>query len=105
MEELITVRIDEAHSLDIHDGARLENQPYETQDVFNNYIGNNNILLWWKRNTNELDELGRPIHWRYEFGELIVECNRIYKYDGNKGLHDWTPTSEIITLSANTNNI
>ena len=103
--ETTRVTIDEAHNLDIINGEELQNQPQEAQDVFNNYVGDNNILLWWKRNTNELDELGRPVHWRYEWGELIVDCNRVYKYEGNKGLHDWTPTSETITLSANTNNI
>ena len=103
--ETTRVQIDEKFVLDIYDGARLEEQPYEAQDVFNNYVGDNNILLWWKRNTNELDELGRPVHWRYEWGELVVECQRVYKYSGNKGLHDWTPTAETITLSANQKNI
>lgn len=103
--EIIKLQIADGISIDIFDGKKLEEQPYEAQEVFNNYVGDNNILLWWKRNTNELDELGRPVHWRYEWGELIVECQRVYKYSGNKGLHDWTPTAEIITLSANQNNI
>ena len=99
------VKIDESREIEILNGARLEEQSYEAQKVFNNYVGENGILLWWKRNTNELDELGRPVHWRYEWGELVTECQRVYRYSGNKGLHDWTPTSETITLSANTNNI
>lgn len=103
--ETVKLKITDEISIDIFDAVRLENQPYEAQDVFNNYVEDNNILLWWKKNTNELDELGRPVHWQYKWGELIVDCNRVYKYDGNKGLHDWTPTSEAITLSANTNNI
>lgn len=103
--ETIKLQIADGISIDIFDGKKLEEQPYEAQEVFNNYVGDNNILLWWKRNTNELDELGRPVHWRYEWGELICECQRVYKYSDNKGLHDWTPTSETITLSANQNNV
>ena len=103
--ETIKLQIADGISIDIFDGKKLEEQPYEAQDIFNTYVGDNNILLWWKKNTNELDELGRPVHWRYEWGELVVECQRVYKYNGNKGLHDWTPTTEIITLSANKNNI
>ena len=103
--ETIKLQIADGISIDIFDGKKLEEQPYAAQYVFNIYVVENNILLWWKTNTNELDELGRPVHWRYEWGELAVDCNRVYKYSGNKGLHDWTPTSEIITLSANANNI
>ena len=103
--ETIKLQIADGISIDIFDGKKLEEQPYEAQDVFNQYVGDNNILLWWIRNTNELDELGRPIHWRYKWGELTVDCSRVYKYDGDKGRHDWTPTTETIILSANTNRI
>lgn len=103
--ETIRLQIADGISIDILDGKKLEEQPYEAQDVFNQYVGDNNILLWWKRNTNELDELGRPVHWRYEWGELVVECQRVYKYNDEVGRHNWTPISETITLSANVNNI
>lgn len=102
--ETIRLQIADGISIDILDGKKLEEQPYEAQDVFNNYVGDNNILLWWKPNADVIDEVGRPVHWRYEWGELVCECKRVYKYSGEIGRHNWTPTSETITLSANNNN-
>ena len=100
--ETIRVQIDEAHSLDIIDGARFEEQPWETRDEFNGYVYENDILLLWTRNADEWDEHNRPTHWHYEFGELVVEIVRQYKYDTAR---DWSPTAEIITLSKKKANV
>ena len=99
--ETTRVKIDENHVLDIYYGEELQNQPFEAQNVFNNYVNENGVLLWWTRNADTLDELNRPTHWRYEWGELVAECNRTYRYFGAKGRRNWTALTETINLFAN----
>ena len=100
--ETTRVTIDEAHSLDIYDVARLEEQPMEARDDFNEYVYEKGILLLWTRNADEWDKYNRPTHWLYKWGDLVVEIVRKYKYDTAR---DWSPTSEVITLSKSKANV
>ena len=94
--ETTRVRIDEAHSLDIIDGGTLEEQPYEAQEVYNNYIDENSILPFWARNAKEFDNHKRPTAWHYEWGELVVDILITYKFDEAR---DWSPASQFVKLS------
>jgi hypothetical protein len=100
--ETIRVQIDEAHSLDIIDGEELQNQPMEARDNFNEYVYEKGILLLWTRNADEWDKYSRPTHWSYNWGDLVVEIVRRYKYDTAR---DWSPTAEVITLSKSKANV
>ena len=100
--ETTRVTIDEAHSLDIIDGGTLDEQPMEARDNFNEYVYEKGILLLWTRNADEWDKYSRPTHWFYNWGDLVVEIVRRYKYDTAR---DWSPTAEVITLSKSKANV
>ena len=100
--ETTRVTIDEAHSLDIINGEELQNQPAESQQVYNDYINTNGILLFWARNAKEFDEYNRPTAWHYVWGELSVDIVIVYKYSNKR---DWSPLNQSVKLSKTKENV
>lgn len=100
--ETTRVIIDEAHSLDIYDGVRLEEQPQETQDAYYQWQAETGFNPFWKIHANSFDNFNRPLTWHYEFGELVIDLVVTYKYP--KDRKDWTWETVELTLSANIKN-
>lgn len=96
------VKIDESHVLDIIDGEELQNQPAESQQVYNDYINTNGILLFWARNAKEFDGYNRPTAWHYVWGELSVDIVIVYKYSNKR---DWSPLNQSVKLSKTKENV
>lgn len=96
MKELITVRIDEAHSLDIVNGGTLDEQPLETQEAWQQYLFDSGFNPYWKVKASTFDQFNRPLTWHYELGELILDLAVTYRYPKNK--KDWTWETTVFTF-------
>ncbi len=90
--ETIRVQIDEAHNLDIIDGETLEEQPLETQADWQRWLDETGFNPFLKVNATSFDDLGRPLTWHYDLGELSLDVRARYRYPRSKRNWDYYPT-------------
>lgn len=99
--ETITVKIDEAHSLDIIDGGTLDEQSLETQEAWQQYLFDTGFNPYWKVKASTFDQYNRPLTWHYKLGELALDLVVTYRYPKNK--KNWTWETTVFTFIANIN--